>query len=405
MPLFVPDTLTRQLAAVRRRPPAPVRLYVCGPTVYDSAHVGHARTYLYFDIVRRWFDVEGVPVRHVMNITDFEDKITARAAALGMTWCALARREEQRFLTEMRALRVKRPHSVPRASRFVPAMVDAIRRLDRRGAIERRPDGWYFRGTPAASARNFDVGPVLARHAVSEPGHPFPQDPAAAREFLVWKPQEDPAPSWPSPWGPGMPGWHLECFVMAERYLGLPVDLHGGGVDLVYPHHFAENEVAETLQHRPFSRVFLHTAFVTAGGKKMAKSSGNLVLLRHAVETFGPDALRWYLLGRPVSEAIEWNEREARRARSDHERVRKEVGGFLENGASGSLDVAKLRRAVGGIRARVTKGFHVEAALSDLREYVAEAARAPNPRFARGERREAASLFRGVEALLGLKLR
>lgn len=404
MPLRVPDTLTGAVRPVGGSARRAVRLYVCGPTVYDAAHVGHARTYLYFDLARRWFDEQGIPVRHVMNITDFEDKITARAARLGLSWAALARREERSFLADLAALGLRRPHATPRASAFVPEMIATIRRLERRHALERRPDGWYYQGRPGETGPNFPVGSALAAHAVPEPGRPFPADPAVAHEFLVWRPQGPPAPSWPSPWGRGMPGWHLECFVMAREHLSLPVDLHGGGTDLIYPHHYAENEVAYTLADRPFADVYLHTAFVTARGRKMSKSTGNLISARSALDEFGPDGLRTYLLGTPFSATIEWRSRDAARARDAHEALREAVRGFLENGASGTLRAADARSAVARIGTAIADGFRVEAAFEALRDYVAGAARRPAARFARGERREARAQFRRVERLLGIRL-
>ena len=404
MPLLVPDTLSRQLQEVRAPPRRPLRLYVCGPTVYDVAHVGHARTYLYFDLVRRWFDAHGVAVRHVMNITDFEDKITARAAEVGTTWCALARREERAFLRDMRRLKIRPPHETPRASEFVPQMVRTIRRLERRRALERRPDGWFFIGDRPSVGRNFEVAAELIRHAVPEPGAPPPPVGGSEADFLVWKPQEPPAPSWPSPWGPGMPGWHLECFAMAEEYLSLPVDLHGGGRDLVYPHHYAENVVAYALTGRPFSRLFLHTSFVTANGTKMAKSTANLVPLRTALQQFGPDGLRWYLLGRPLTESIEWRDAEAQRANEEHARVRTALRRMVTPGGSGTLRLPDVVDLAGAVDAAVADQLGADRAFRLLRQYLAECQRAPNPRFSRGDGPKVRAQFRRIGELLGVDL-
>jgi cysteinyl-tRNA synthetase len=404
MALVVPDSLSGEPRPVRARGRSGLRLYVCGPTVYDVAHVGHARTYLYFDLVRRWFEARGTRVRHIMNITDFEDKITARAAALGLGWRTLARREERGFRRDLAGLGLRPPHATPRASDFVPQMIGAIRRLERRHQIERRGDGWYFHGDARAPGPNFPVANVLADHAVPEPDHPFPADPRLAQEFLAWKPQEPPAPSWPSPWGRGAPGWHLECFAMAEEKLHLPVDLHGGGRDLIFPHHFAENEVAYALDRQPFARTFLHTGFVTAHGRKMSKSGGTLVPLGDALREFGPDALRWALLARPVTENVEWRRADAVRAARDHARLRAEVGGFLSDGAGGQLSVRDLRAMVGDVDEALRDGFRVERAFAAVRRYVAAAARRPMPRFARGDRSAARRRFAEVESLLGLRL-
>ena len=280
MDLLLRDTLSGRAQPVRRRPGRPVSLYVCGPTVYDGAHVGHARTYLFFDLVRRHLEAEGIPVRHVMNVTNFEDKIDARAAELGLGWRSLALREEAGFLRDLRDLRILTPHVQPRASAFVPQMTDVARRLARNGRVHRQGDEWLYSPPNRPAGANFLTGKELGSHAVEEPDHPFPLDDASAGEFMVWKLQDRPRPSWPGPWGRGTPGWHLECYAMAHELLGLPVDVHGGGTDLIFPHHYAENEVALALNHRPFARLFVHPGLVLWEGSKMSKSKGNLVPLR-----------------------------------------------------------------------------------------------------------------------------
>lgn len=403
MSLRVRDTLTGEVRPVAPRRGHPVSLYVCGPTVYDVAHVGHARTYLYFDLVRRWFRDQGVAVRHVMNITDFEDKLTARALALGVTWRALARREERGFLRDLGALGILPPHETPRASDFVPNMIELIRRLERAGRIERREDGWYFRGDPAADGRNFPVGRALESHAVFEPGVP-PPGAEGSSDFLVWKPQASPAPSWPSPWGPGMPGWHLECFTMAERYLTVPVDLHGGGVDLIYPHHFAENEIALALRGAPFSRAFLHTGFVTENGRKMSKSVGNLIPLRLALHDVGPDALRWYLLSNPYSQRLEWRTDDLERARSEFNEVHRRFRRALAAGAGGRASLPELRRTVARVLGHLGRGFHVDEAVDVVRQFSVQLDRAPLATFPKGDRPSASRLVRRLESLLGMRL-
>ena len=325
MPLRVRDTLSGRVEPLRRRPGRAFGMYVCGPTVYAPAHVGHARTYLYFDVVRRSLRADGVSVRHVMNITDVEDKIDRKAASLGISWRTLARREEAGFLRDLDVLGILRPTVRPRASDFIPRMVRLAARLEKTGRIRRQGDAWYYHPPDRPREENFPVSAELAQHAVPEPGHPFPTDESAAGEFMVWQRQEPPLPSWKGPWGPGMPGWHLECYAMADEYLGVPVDLHGGGLDLIYPHHHAENEIALALDGQPFSRRFLHTAFVLQAGAKMSKSTGNLVLLREALTEGGPGGLRWYLLGPRYSQRLEWDRRAFTAAIEEQVRVRRSI--------------------------------------------------------------------------------
>ncbi|MCI4336525.1 MAG: class I tRNA ligase family protein [Thermoplasmata archaeon] len=403
MSLRIRDSLTGRVRRVAARTGRPLALYVCGPTVYDVAHVGHARTYLYFDVIRRWLRDQSVPVRHVMNITDFEDKITARAAELGIGWKALARREERRFLDDLDALGILPPHETPRASDFVPQMVATARHLAATGRLEQRTDGWYFRDDPREDERNFAVGDRLARHAVPQAGVPFPQD-GTAKDFLVWRPQERPAPSWASPWGSGMPGWHLECYAMANQYLGLPVDLHGGGNDLVFPHHYAENEITLALNDETFSRVFLHTAFVTQAGQKMSKSVGNLVPLRLALSAVGPDALRWYLLSTPYHQRLEWRRPDLDRAEMEYLDLRQRLAPTLSAGGGGTLSASTLAHTVGGMVRDIGEGFRVHAALDRIRRYADLVDRAATPRFARGDRQTARRELVRAERLLGIRL-
>ena len=366
MTLEIRDTLTGKVEPVDVVNGGPLRLYVCGPTVYDRAHIGHGRTYLYFDIARRYFRARNIPVRHVMNITDFEDKITQRARDLGMSWQELGRAQETSFLEQMDRLGVLRPHVVPRASEFVPPMIRVIQRLERMGRIHRSGDEWIFQPRGRADGRNFPVGQELAEHAVPEPDHSFVVRGPNDREFMVWKRQEAPDPSWPSPWGNGMPGWHVECFTMAERFLGLPVDLHGGGTDLIYPHHYAENELTLALASRLFSRRFLHTAFVTENGRKMSKSIGLLVPLSDALDRYGRDALRFYLLGRPYHVRLEWSESEAERAKALLEDVQRRVREAMNGTGSPRIGLERLRALRQGMIQDVGTELSIDRALERL---------------------------------------
>ncbi len=405
MELALVDALTGRRMEVRPTAGPAIRLYVCGPTVYDAAHVGHASTYLYFDVVRRFLEAEGRRVRHVMNVTDVEDKIDRRAAALGTTPRALARREEAAFVRDLVALGVRLPEARPRASDYVPAMVAVGRALARTGRVERRGDEWYYVPPPRAAGENFLSGRDLAAHAVDEPTHPFRAEPGDGRSFQVWKRQGPPLPSWESPWGRGVPGWHLECFAMAERLLGVPVDLHGGGRDLAYPHHYAENEVALELEGRTFSRVYLHTGFVLQDGAKMSKSTGNLVLLRRALAEYGRSGLRWYLLGRPYRERLAWDDRDAARAREEAATVRALIRRWIAPGGSGRGRATTVRAVAEAVRRELAGGLRTDRALGRLRSFGRALARDPSGRLARGERPAAVAALRGIEERLGIELR
>lgn len=403
MPLALRDSLTGERRAIGEGTRRPVTLYVCGPTVYDAAHVGHGRTYLYFDLIRRILAEEGAKVRHVMNITDVEDKIADRAAKLRIPWRELARREERRFNADLTALRVLPPTYQPRASTYVPKMVEVARRLAKTGRVHSTGDGWVYRPDPAHADENFAIGAELARHAVPEPGHPFDSPEGGAASFLVWKPQEPPLPSFASPWGRGVPGWHLECYTMAHRLLGLPVDVHGGGMDLVFPHHYAENEVALTLDREPFARTFVHTAFVTENGTKMSKSLGNLVPLRPVIDDVGPDALRWYLLGLPYTARLGWSSLGLERAESEWGHVRELIAGAL-TGTDGGVSAARFEAVAAQVQATLEDGLRANDALTTLRTFALDLAAARRAGVERGGRPRAKAAVGRIGRLLGLEL-
>jgi cysteinyl-tRNA synthetase len=405
MPLALRDSLSGETRPVRRRPRRPVALYVCGPTVYAPAHVGHARNYLEFDLVRRNLEADGRRVRHVMNLTDVEDKIDQRAAELGVTWRALARREEASFFRDMDALRVLRPHERPRASEFVGAMIDVARRLERTGRVRHEGDAWIYRPPERPRGANFSSADAIAQHAVPEPTHPFPRDGAGAGEFVLWKLQSAPRAAWPSPWGEGVPGWHLECYAMARHYLGIPVDVHGGGRDLMFPHHFAENEIALALDRNRFSRLFVHVAFVLQAGSKMAKSTGNLVTIRSALEDGSPDALRFYLLDRPYSERIEWSASDYAAAARAFARVRAAFRTWTRPGAGGRYGARAAAALLAGVRRDLLGNLESGRAVARLREFADRLGADATARAPRGELSAVRAAVSEIERRTGLTLR
>lgn len=402
MPFRLRDSLTGRRRELARRPGRPFTLYTCGPTVYDAAHVGHGRTYLYFDVLRRTLEARGVRVRHVRNVTDYEEKISWRAESLGLTWRELAQRETARFHVDLRRLGILPPHCEPKASDFVRPMIEVARRLARRGKVLRRGDSWVW-VAPAPSHRNFPVGDEFSEHAVVEPGVD-PPSPEAAREIELWRKESAPLPNWPSPWGRGAPGWHLECYAMATRHLGLPVDLCGGGVDLIFPHHYAGNEIALALDESLFARQFLHTGFVTQLHRKMSKSRGNLVALGPAIQRYGADALRWYLLGRPYNSRIEWSEEEAARAAEEWARVRHSLRAAVSAGAGGTLSPARFEGLGEMVTQAVESGLGVDAAFDRLRAAAQLVDSASAPRLPRGHRAAVRESYAQVERVLGLHL-
>lgn len=402
--LSITDSLSGAPSPVVPGPGGRVNLYVCGPTVYSAAHVGHARTFLYFDIARRILEADGQKVRHVMNITDVEDKIDRRAQALGIGSIPLARIEERRFFDDMGALGVRPPHFRPRAGDYVPQMVRVGRALEKTGRVQRTGDEWIYEAPDRPKGENFPTGEELARHVVPEPGFTFGGRSGRERAILVWKRQDPPLPSWPSPWGPGVPGWHLECFAMTTELLGIPVDLHGGARDLVYPHHYSENEIALALRGSRFSRTFLHAGFVLQNGSKMAKSTGNLVALRAALDRVGAGALRWYLVGKAFADRLPWEERDLDRAVAEFRAVRRAIDAWLRPGAGGSVGAAVAEAAAQDVRRALADNLGTDRAIARIAELVRTLGSSPNARAPRGERPGVRAAVRAIEERTGLPL-
>ena len=404
MELRLTDSLTGRSRSVRRAHGRTVGMYVCGPTVYDAAHVGHARTYLFFDVARRFLEAEGYRVRHVMNVTDLEDKIDQRAASLGITSRALARSEERGFFRDLRAFGNLPPTFRPRASEFIPEMVRLARALERTGRVRRTDGEWRYEAPDRPEGKNFATTADLARHAVPEPGHPFGTPASGERTFVVWKQLAPPLVSWRSPWGRGAPGWHLQCFAMASRFVGVPVDLHGGGRDLVYPHHFAENEIALTLRGTPFAPVFLHAGLVLQDGSKMSKSTGNLVPLREALASVGAMGLRWYLLGRPYRDRFPWSGEAATRAGQELDLLRSTVRAWLRSSSGAGGGAARAAGLARSVRRALAQGLATDVVLRELRAFAAEVG-ARGGGVGRGEASAARQHMADVERRLGIRLR
>ena len=272
-----------------------VKMYVCGITPYSQAHVGHALRSVVFDALRRYLEYSGHAVRHVENFTDVDDKMIDGAARQGTTVRELADRNVETYLREMDALNVLRAHAYPKATEEVPGMVEIIEDLVRKEAAYVADGDVYFsvRQRPdygKLSRRGLDSMIAGARVEVGERKRDD-------MDFALWKTQKPGEPAWDSPWGPGRPGWHIECSAMSLRYLGETIDIHGGGQELIFPHH--ENEIAQSETHNggaQMSRFWVHNGLLMMGGDKMSKSLGNLVTIEAALETYSSDALRLFFL-------------------------------------------------------------------------------------------------------------
>jgi L-cysteine:1D-myo-inositol 2-amino-2-deoxy-alpha-D-glucopyranoside ligase len=293
-----------------------VTLYVCGITPYDAAHLGHAFTYSVFDTLVRYLRRRGHVVDYCQNVTDVDDDVLRRAARDGEDYLELGRRETAAFLRDMDALNIARPTRYPRATEEIPGMVAMAERLVA-GGHAYEVDGWLFFdvSTYPAFGTLSGLGAEELRRLLAERGGD-PDDPRKRHplDFVVWQRSAPEEPSWPSPWGPGRPGWHLECSTMSLRYLGATIDLHGGGADLLYPHHESERAQSESANGVPFVRRWLHTGMVRHEGQKMSKSLGNLVFPRELLRDQEPAAIRLALLSHHYSASWEFDPDELKQA-------------------------------------------------------------------------------------------
>jgi cysteinyl-tRNA synthetase len=277
-----------------------LRMYACGPTVYDYGHIGNFRTFVQVDVLRRFLELQGIAVRHVMNITDVDDKIIRNAAAANLPIAEYTPRFEKAFFEDLDALAVERPEVIARATESIPEMIALIKRLAAQNLAYKTEDGsWYFRiaGFPEygkLSKKDFTGISDGARVDLDE------YDKDSARDFALWKAPKPGEYHWDTELGPGRPGWHIECSAMAMKYLGESFDLHAGGEDLMFPHH--ENEIAqsESATHKVFAHHWMHVRFLLVEGKKMAKSGGNFYTLRDLLlKGYKASAIRLLLISNP----------------------------------------------------------------------------------------------------------
>jgi len=371
MPLRVYNTLTRSLEEFRPIEDGVVRMYVCGPTVYDQAHVGHAMSAVVFDVIRRYLEYRGYRVIHVMNFTDVDDKIIQRANKLGEDPLRLAQRYIDEFMDHARALNLLPATFYPRATQEIPQIIEVIQGLIDKGYAYPANGDVYFRvrrddDYGKLSHRKVDELRSGARIAPDE----RKDDPL---DFALWKAAKPGEPAWDSPWGPGRPGWHIECSAMNLHHLGPQIDIHGGGNDLIFPHH--ENELAqsESFTGQPFARYWIHNGMLQLGGEKMSKSLGNLITIEEFLAEHEADVLRLIILGShyrsPLTftdEVISQGERALERLRSA---LRPSQGQVVDGAAVAEL-TAQATRARERFEAAMDDDFNTAGALAALFDLV-----------------------------------
>jgi len=319
------DTLS---GAPRPIPDGAVKLYVCGVTPYDTTHLGHAFTFVQFDVLVRALRWLGRDVLYVQNVTDIDDSILQRARKLGVDWRQLGHEQTIRYRADMRALNVRDPDHFVRATDAMPTIVELVGRLVAEGAAYRVDGGSvFFRVASAATYGELsrlsraEMLAIASQQDDADVDDPRKEDPLDFALWKGWTGRSD-EPSWESPWGRGRPGWHVECSALCYKYLGEQVTVHGGGADLVYPHH--ESEIAQSERAtgvRPFVQLWLHTAMVHLDGAKMSKSLGNMVFVRDLLGQYTPDAIRLLLLGHHYRTVWEWSTTEMETAAGLAERL------------------------------------------------------------------------------------
>ncbi len=307
MTIYLYNTLSRKKEIFETIEPNKVKMYVCGPTVYDASHIGHARSVVIFDVLVRYLKARGFDVIYVRNFTDVDDKIIAKAKQTGMSCKDVAEKYIQEFYTDMDALKVERATYEPRATEYIDDIIGIIQILIDKGHAYCLDGDVYFSvegfsGYGKLSGRKLDDMEAGARVDVDiRKRNPF--------DFALWKASKPGEPEWNSPWGKGRPGWHIECSAMSSALLGETIDIHGGGMDLTFPHH--ENEVAqsEAAFGKTFVKYWVHNGFVNINQEKMSKSLGNFLLIKDVLKSFHPEVIRLFLLSSHYRSPIDFNDR------------------------------------------------------------------------------------------------
>ncbi|HWQ20871.1 MAG TPA: cysteine--tRNA ligase [Methanotrichaceae archaeon] len=362
-----------------------VRLFVCGPTVYDDAHIGHARTYIAFDFIARYLRHKGLSVFYVQNITDIDDKIINRASQQNVSPQVLARKFEKRYIEDMSALGVNMVSLYPRATGHIVEIIDQIKRLVEKGFAYETETGVYF-----DESRFPDFGKLSHQSPEDLLNHRIEPDPSKRNhaDFSLWK-KKDEGPTWDSPWGRGRPGWHIEDTAITETYFGPQYDIHGGARDLIFPHHEAEIAQMEASSgKKPLVRYWMHTGFLNVNGEKMSKSLGNFTTIRDILARYDPETFRFFILSTHYRSPIDFSEVALEQSRKSLDRIHNLVQAIderLAGSGEGEKDLAEgYGEEIGAIRTRIIDAmeddFNTPGALSIIFDLVRDV----NRRIAEG---------------------
>lgn len=416
MALKVFNTLTRQKEPFEPLEPGRVRMYVCGPTVYDHAHIGHARTYIAFDVIAGYLEFIGNRVFYVQNITDVghltdvesgEDKIQRKAAKERLVPMEIAETYTRGYFRDMDALGVRRPNVSPRATGHIIEIMELVKTLIEKGYAYEANGSVYFDISKAEnygklSGRKFEELVAGARVEVNS-------DKRNPGDFALWKKASpEHIMKWPSPWGIGFPGWHIECSAMSTKYLGPTFDIHGGAMDLIFPHH--ENEIlqSEGATGKQFVRYWLHTGFLNVAGEKMSKSLGNFITIDAMLKKVDPEVFRFFILSTHYRSPIDYSEQNLEQAKSSLGRLKATVERLEESVAiakqsAGAQESGAAKTCEQKFREAMDDDFNTPLAISALFDFAHEANKLmDSAKMGHAEARAALSAFRKLGAVLGI---
>ena len=404
MPPQIYNTLTRSKEELKPLEAGRVQMYVCGPTVYDRAHIGHAMSTMIFDVIRRYLEYRNFEVRHVMNYTDVDDKIINRARILGFEPLELAEKYIDEYDQHLKELNILEPTVKPRASGEIPAIVEMVERLVEDGFAYSVDGDVYFEVSKdekygKLSGRRTEEMQAGARLEVDE----RKRDPA---DFALWKSTKPGEPSWDSPWGPGRPGWHIECSAMSFRHLGEEIDIHGGGNDLIFPHH--ENEIAqsESLTGKPFARYWMHNGMMQLGGEAMSKSTGVVLSIEEFLEMHEADVLRILVLNSHYRSPLSFGDAIVEGAKRGLDRIKAALKPAVpgEGKAAGQSLQAVREKADHDFVEAMDDDFNTPRALSAIYELVRGINQARDAGAGENELGKAQDKLRELAGVLGLRL-
>lgn len=376
MSLRLHNTLTLQVEPFEPADGQTVRMYTCGPTVYNYAHIGNLRTFTFEDVLRRWLLAHGWKLEHVMNITDVDDKIIRNAGAKHQSIDEYTAEFTKAFLEDAAALRLQKPEHLAKATQHIDDMVRAVQELGAKGYTYHSDGSIYYRISrfpQYGKLSHADFSGIRAGARVDMDEY----DKDNARDFVLWKAPKDGEPFWDTPIGPGRPGWHIECSAMAMKYLGETLDIHAGGVDLIFPHH--ENEIAqsEAITCKPFARFWLHCEFLNVEAQKMSKSLGNIYTLRELLAMgYAPEAVRYLLISVPYRKKLNFTFEGLNAAKTTIERLRNfklrlQTERFREG--SNAQITARTSEALERFRNSLDDDLNTAEALAAVFEYVRDA--------------------------------